>query len=90
MSCPWIDNPKKKVEEKAIKYGALLLELKQQHPGYKVQQCDVIIDGMGCSKELEQTMKKLVGARSKCVLKVQKATISYSLHITRTLKATVI
>ena len=90
MSCPWIDNPKKKVEEKAIKYGALLLELKQQHPGYKVQQCDVIIDEMGCSKELEQIMKKRVGARSKCVLKkVQKATISYSLHIARTLKATV-
>ena len=35
MSCPWIDNRAKKVEEKVIKYGPLLLELlKQQHPGY--------------------------------------------------------
>ncbi|XP_031572645.1 uncharacterized protein LOC116306701 isoform X1 [Actinia tenebrosa] len=92
MSCPWIENREKKVEEKATKYGALLLELKQQHPGYKVQQCNIIIDALGgWSKKLEQTMKKLVGARSKCVLeKMQKAIISYSLHIARTFKATVI
>ena len=36
MSCPCIGNRAKKVEEKAIKYGPLLLELKQQHPGYEV------------------------------------------------------
>ena len=91
MSCPWIDNRKKKVEEKTTKYGPLLLELKQQYPSYKVQQCNIIIDAMGgWSKELEQTMKKLLGARSKGVLKkMQKATISYSLHIARTFKATV-
>ena len=34
MGCHWIDNRAKKVEEKAKKYGPLLLELKQQHPGY--------------------------------------------------------
>ena len=44
MSCPWIDNRAKKVEEKAIKYGPLLQELKHQHPGYEVQQCNIIID----------------------------------------------
>ncbi|XP_068737747.1 uncharacterized protein [Montipora capricornis] len=92
MSCPWIDNRAKKVEEKAIKYGPLLLELKQQHPGYKVQQCNIIIDALGgWSKDVEETMKKLVGARSKCVLeKMQKATISYSLHIARYFKAAVL
>ena len=92
MSCPWIDNRKKKVEEKATKYSTLLLELKQQLPGYKVQpECNIITDAMGgWSKELEQTMKKLVGAQSKSVLKkMQKATISYLLHIARTFKATV-
>ena len=63
MSCPWIDNRAKKVEEKATKYGPLLLELKQQHPGYKVQQCNIIIDALGgWSKDVEETMKKLVGA----------------------------
>ncbi|XP_068704887.1 uncharacterized protein [Montipora foliosa] len=92
MSCPWIDNRAKKVEEKAIKYGPLLLELKQQHPGYKVQQCNIIIDALGgWSKDVEETMKKLVGARSKCVLeKMQKATISYWLHIARYFKAAVL
>ena len=75
----------------ATKYGALLLELKQQHPGYKVQQCNIITDAVGgWPKKLEQTMKKLIGARSKCVLKkMQKATVSYSPHIARTFEATV-
>ena len=58
MSCPWIDKRAKKVEEKAIKYGPLLLELKQQHPGYEVQQCNIIIDSMGgWLKDVEETMK---------------------------------
>ena len=92
MSCPWIDNRAKKVEEKAIKYGPLLLELKLQHPDYEVQQCNIIIDALGgWSKEVEETMKKFVDARSKFVLeKMQKATISYSLHIARYFKATVL
>ena len=92
MSCPWINNSAKKVEEKAIKYGPLFLELKQQHPGYEVQQYNIIIDALGgWSKDVEETMKKLVGARSKCVLeKIQKVTISYSLHIARYFKAAVL
>ena len=44
MSCPWSDHRAKKVEEKAIKYGPLLQELKHQHPGYEVPQCNIIID----------------------------------------------
>ena len=48
---------------------SLLLELKLQHPGYEVQQCNIIIDALGgWSKDVEETMKKLVGAWSKCVL----------------------
>ena len=47
MSCPWIDNRAKKLEEKAIKYGPLLLELKQQHRGDEVQRCNIIIDALG-------------------------------------------
>ena len=92
MSCPWIENRAKKVEEKTIKYGPLLLELKQQHPGYEVQQCNIIIDALeGWSKDVEETMKKLVGTRAKCVLeKIQKATISYPLHIARYFRATVL
>ena len=69
ISCPWIDNRAKKVEEKAIKYSLLLLELKQQHPGYEVQQCNITIDALGrWSRDVEETMKKFVGTRSKCVL----------------------
>lgn len=51
----------KKVEEKAIKYGPLLLEyLKQQCTGYEVQQCNIIIDALGgWVKDVEETM--LVG-----------------------------
>ena len=75
-----------------MKYGPLHLELKQQHPGYEVQQCNIIIDALGGgSKDVEETMKKLVGTGSKRVLeKMQKAAISYSLHIARYFKATVL
>ena len=92
ISCPWIENRKKKAEEKTTKYGALRLEIKQQYPGYKVEQWDIIIDVLGgWSKELEYTMKKLVGTKSKCILKkMQKAVISCSLNIARTFKATVL
>ena len=66
------ENRKKKAEEKTTKYGALLLEIKQQYPGYKVEQCNIIIDVLGgWSKELEHTMKKLVGTKSKCGLSKQ-------------------
>ena len=89
MSCPWIDNRAKKVEEKSIKYGPQLLELKQQHPGYEVQQCNVLL--LTHWEDVEETVKKLVGTRSKCVLeKMQKATIPYSLHIARDFKAIVL
>ena len=81
-SCPWIDRAKK-VEEKAIKYGPLLLELKQHHPGYEVQQCNIIIDALGgWSKDVEETMKKLVGTRSKCVLERMPFIISFNLLYT--------
>ena len=36
MSCPWMDNRKQKEEEKTLKYAPLRLELKRQHPGYKI------------------------------------------------------
>ena len=35
MSCPWKDNKKQK-EEKTLKYAPLRLELKRQHPGFKI------------------------------------------------------
>ena len=57
-----------------------------------MEKCNIkVIDVRGeWSKELEKTMKKLVGARSKEVLrKMQKATLSSSLNIARTVKATV-
>ena len=38
MSCPWVNNREKKSEEKTFKYGPLRWELKQQFPGYEVQQ----------------------------------------------------
>ena len=50
-----------KVEEKAIKYRQLVLELKQQHPGSEVQQCNIIIDALGkWLKDVRET-KKLRG-----------------------------
>ena len=47
MSCPWIKNREKKDEEKALKYGPLPGELKQQFKGYRITQYNIIIDILG-------------------------------------------
>ena len=44
MSCPWIESRAKKDEEKTLKYGPMMWELKQRYNGYRVEQFNVIID----------------------------------------------
>ena len=44
MSCPWVENPGKKDEEKTIKDGPLRWELRKQYPGYNIDQCNIVID----------------------------------------------
>ena len=69
MGCPWMDNRAIKDAEKTAKYGPLRWELKQQYPGYEVKQFSIIIDVLGgWSADLEETMKNLVGQRSRSVL----------------------
>ena len=77
MSCPWLDSRRKKEREKTEKYAPLRWEVRKQYPGYVVEQCNVVIDVLGdCSKDLEKTIKKLVGTRGKEVLRrMQKAII---------------
>ena len=71
-----------------MKYGSLWQELKQQYPGYKVKQYNIIIDVLGgWSKELEKLMKELVGVKSDKILRrMQKAVLSHSLNIARSFK----
>ena len=93
MSCPWLANCRKKEMEKTEKYAPLRWELRKQYPGYVVEQRNIciVIDVLGgWSKDLEKTIKKLVGTREKEVLRrMQKAIISSSLDIARAFKATV-
>ncbi|XP_068707674.1 uncharacterized protein [Montipora foliosa] len=67
------------------------LVARKQYPGYVLEQCNVVINVLGgWSKDLEKTIKKLVGARGKEVLRrMQKAITSSSLNIARAFKATV-
>ena len=62
MSCPWISNREKKIEEKPMKYGPLRWELKEKYKGYEVHQYNIIMD-MLCvwSKEREISVQSLVG-----------------------------
>ena len=65
MSCPWIESRAKKDEEKTLKYGPMMWELKQRYNGYRVEQYNVIIDVLGgYSKHLEKSVRKLLGARA--------------------------
>ena len=88
MSCPWINNREKKDEEKTLKYGPLRWELKQQFLGYRVEQYNVIIDVLGgWSRDLDSTMRKMLGPRGRDVLlRTQRAVISSTLNIARTFK----
>ena len=94
MSCPWMEHREKESEEKTVKYGPLRFELKKKHPGYDVDQCNIIIDVLakmvkGLRLDNEE-LAKLLGSRGYDVLrKMQKAIISSSLNIVRTFKATV-
>ena len=43
MSGPWIESRAKKDEEKTLKYGPMMWEMKQRYNGYGVEQYNVII-----------------------------------------------
>ena len=88
MSCPWTESREKKQEEKTIKYGPLRLELKRQFPGYDIGQYNIIIDDLGgWSTEVEEAMRELFGAQGgEILLRMQRAVISDTLNIARTLK----
>ena len=83
MSCPWVSNRDKKTSEKTMKYAPLRWKLKQGYPGYEINQCNIILDVLGgWSKHLDVTLKKLVGSKTKGVLKkMQKACLSGTLNI---------
>ena len=63
MSCPWMDYRKQNEEEKTLKYAPLRLELKRQHPGYKIRQFNIVIHALGgYSRSLKEGVKMLVGS----------------------------
>ena len=87
MSCPWIDNRKKKEVEKTLKYAPLRWELKQQFPTYIVNQFNIIDLLGGWSREVDLAMREKFGTRGGDVLlHMQKPVISHSLNFARTFK----
>ena len=89
MSCPWVENREQKEKEKTLKYAPLRPELKQQNPGYKINQLNIIIDVLGgYSKELYSSARDFLGAERsrKCLRRMQKSVLSSSLNIARSFK----
>ena len=69
MSCPWLENRESKDFEKTTNYSQLRLELTNGYPEYKVNQCNIIMDVLGgCSKEVEQNIKELVGDKCESIM----------------------
>ena len=65
------------------------LEVKRQHPGFKIGQFNIVIDALGgYSRSLKEKVKTLVGSdRYREVLRrMQKAVLSHILHIAKTFK----
>ena len=60
-----IESRAKKDEEKTLKYGPMMWELKERYNGYRVERYNVIIDVLGgYSKHLKKSVRKLLGARA--------------------------
>ena len=80
-----------KTMKKTMKYAPLGWELKQRYPGYEINQYNIILDVLGgWSKDLDVTVQNLVGSKVKGVLKkMQKACLSGTLNIARTLKVVI-
>ena len=74
--------------EKTTKYSQLRLELMNRYPENKVNQHNIIMDVLGgCSKEVEQNIKELVGDKCESIMRqMQKAIMSSSLHIAKMFK----
>ena len=89
MNCPWLNNKETQSCKKTEKYAPLRLELKRQFPGYQAKQFNIIMDVLGgYSKELESTIRSLVGVLRgrEVLLKMQKGVLSQSLNIARYFK----
>ena len=88
MSCPWTGSRAKKDEEKTLKYGPMMWELKHRYNGYRVEQYKVKIDVLGgYSNHLEKSVRKLLGARARSVFeRMQRSIISNTLNIARTFR----
>ena len=82
MSCSWLENRESKDFEKTTKYSQLRLELTNRYPEYKVNQYNIIMDVLGgCSKEVEQNIKELVGNKCELIMRqMERAILSSSLH----------
>ena len=91
MSCPRLKSSESKDFEKTTRLAMatqLRLELTNRYPEYKVNQYNIIMDVLGgCSKEVEQNMKDLVGEKCESIKRqMQKAIRPSSLHIARMFK----
>ena len=89
MSCPWVSNREINCAEKTSKCAPLRYELRRRYPGYKTEQHNIIIDVLGgSSRSVKGSLRQLVGSgRCNSVLRnMQKAVVSSSLNIAKTLK----
>ena len=66
----------------------MMWELKQKYNGYGVKQYNIIIDVLGgYSKDLEESVRKLLGATARGVVEqMQESVIWNTLNIARTFK----
>ena len=66
----------------------MMWELKQKYNGYGVKQYNVIIDVLGgYSKDLEESVRKLLGATARGVVEqMQESVIWNTLNIAKTFK----
>ena len=63
MACPSWRNREATEERKTSKYRTVREELKERHPGYKIQQINLIVDVLGgYDKQLKGKLDILIGS----------------------------
>ena len=77
-----------KISRRQRSHSVPRLELTNRYPEYNVNQYNIIMDVLGgCSKEVEQNIKELVGDKCESIMcQMQQATLSSSLRIARMFK----
>ena len=90
QGCPWMDWRDKVYKDKSTKYNDIINNIRREEIGYEVEHLTLIMDSLGgYSRNLIENISKIIKDRRKVnsiIAKMQKASLSESVHMARRFK----